>query len=191
MSLLTALLFESRTAFWIFSALALGAAYAVWLRSEPSRRRRVFPIAIGVCAGLFALQSLVTTERERLRIAIDDTVAAVQDRNLAGVMERIAGDFSADGMDRAEFERYVKAAFQRTEISDTRIGGGVTEIDGDAATTEFTATATVRMELGVQRLGSEWEVKWVREPDGWKIVAIRPESVAGMKVTGLQSIRRW
>lgn len=191
MSFLQTLLFEGGAAFWVFTALLAGVAYTMWLRTERSRRRWIFPAAFATVAGMYALQKIVTTERERLRTSIDETVTAVQDRNLSGVMGKIADGFSADGMDRAEFERYVKAAFQRTEISDTRIGGGVTDIDGDSATTQFTATATVRMELGVQRMGSEWEVKWVREPDGWKIVAIRPESVAGMKVTGLRSLRRW
>lgn len=191
MSYLTAFLFESRTAFWIFSAIALGAAYAIWLRTEGARRRRVFPIAIAACAGLFALQTLVTTERERLAQAIDEAVAAVQARDLAGVMTRISDAFASDGMDRAAFEQYVRSAFQRTEISDTRISGDTIELDGDEATTSFTATATVRIEMGVQRVGSQWEVKWVRDPGGWKITAIRPVSVAGMQISGLRSLRAW
>jgi hypothetical protein len=191
MTFLNALLFESRVAFYVFAALAMGTAYAVWLRTEPARRRWIFPAAIGGCIGLFALQTLVTTERERLALTIDETVAAVQARDLAGVMAKVANNFESDGMDRAAFEQYVRSAFQRTEISDTRISGVDVEIDGDEGRTTFTAAATVRLETGVQRLGSQWEVSWVRGADGWKMVRVRPQSVAGMQVNGLRSLRAW
>ncbi len=191
MSFLSAFLFESRAAFYVFSALALVIAYALWLRTEAARRKWIFPAALAACGGLFALQALVTTERERLHLAIEETVAAVQARDLAGVISRISDEFASDGMDRVQFEQYVKSTFQRTEISDTRIGAGATDVNGNEATTEFTATATVRLETGVQRVPSQWEVKWVREPEGWKMVAILPESVAGMQIAGLRSLRGW
>ena len=66
---------------------------------------------------------------------------------------------------------------EAVEVSASWITDCKTQIDGDAATIDLTASAELRIRgQAYGRLGGVWTLKWRRYPDGWRITAIIPRN---------------
>lgn len=192
MDALARLFLESPLQLAILSAVLLLLAYAIWLRATSERvRLLIFPVAIGLIVALFAIQELVTTQREELHNTLDRLIVAISHHDAAAVLPNISDDYASPDMDRAAVGAFIESALKNTDIYDARIGGIESDIDGDRATTEFSVTATVRVAGQTARLPSRWKLAWARGPTGWQITQIEPLEVMGNPVHGLRSLRHW
>jgi hypothetical protein len=63
-------------------------------------------------------------------------------------------------------------------------------VDGDQAAMTLSAMATVRVRGGVGAFHTgRWHLDWLRESDGWKISAIKPEIVDTIPFDTLSDLR--
>ncbi len=192
MDALARLFLESPLQLAVLSAVVLLVAYAVWLRSKSERvRMLIFPAALALIVGLFAVQELVTTQREELQDTLERLIAAVSHHDAAAIRPSISDECIAGDMDQSAVIGFIDAALKNTDIYDARLGSIQTDIAGDGATTEFSVTATVRVAGQAARLPSRWKLAWLRGPRGWQITQIEPLEVAGNRVSGLRALRHW
>jgi hypothetical protein len=126
------------------------------------------------------------SEEARLRAFLKETVALAEKRDLAGVMARVAEDYSDfEGRDKAATEALVRDYFRRTGIVIHLLGIRVERAgaDGQAAVEAEALLSSGAAEVfrKLIRLAGEcyrFEVRLARAPDSrWRIIWARWEAV--------------
>lgn len=182
MSWLTWVLFESLPALAILLGMVLFALLVHWRRSGRAR-----PLLVGLALSvvMLSVQALVITKREhagRILSAIESDLLAGRSDALATAL---GPEFSADGLDRAEFLARVRELLGRVRIHwlerwDLRVGA--------ASGRQFTVSASYLSEISHGPLDytprSTWQLTFARGTAGWEIVDIQCVHIDG--VTGLR-----
>src|SRR5215475_5096220 len=101
----------------LFESIALPATLAglggivllfIGQRMEPRRRGKMWLIWMCIVVGLFMMQKLVTTDRERVRLSLDTLARAVTDKDMNRFAAQLAPEFSSDGMDKKAFVGFAR-----------------------------------------------------------------------------------
>jgi len=169
------LLFESPG--WLMAFLALGFVVTRILGRRTANPRLIHLswIAFGLIVLLFASSYFVTTKREKLTVAVNDLLLAVEDKQFDDVRALVADEamvqFRGDELTREQMiARVEQVEFDdiillgSSAAMDTQQGYGITGL-------RVNAKGTVRDFPGTQV--SEWAIRW-RYVDG-RWVAIRLE----------------
>lgn len=189
--MVTRLFLESPLYLAVFCLFLSGGAYALWLRSEPPLRRRIWPATIVLIVFLFVLQAAVVTTREELESALRALAQAVDRKDTSAIGGAFGVEYACDGMDRAGVVTFVAEALRHVDVYDVRFHEFDVQSSGAAASLAFSASATVRIEGVPGRINGRWNVEWKHGPNGWRIIALRPQEVAGRPVSRLSDLRHW
>jgi len=190
MDFLSTILFESPAQLGLGCFVLFAVVLLTRNRMNDSWRARSLPGVLLLIVGLFVLQSLVTTDRERIRGALDQFVAAITAKDAAGIGRCVADSYNEDGMDGPAFTQFVVDALKDVDIYDTRLGQRDVTVDGDAATMRLGATATVRIHGGAGEMHvGYWNLRWVRQGDQWRIAGIQPVTIDTIPFHSLHEVR--
>ncbi len=191
MDFLTSLFFESLLllglfSFVLFAGVLLGRRY---LESDVIRRRSI-PMALGLIATLFIVQSLVVTQRERVRAQLGAFVGAFVAEDAAAAGAIISQNFDSEGMDREDILQHLRGWFEMIDVRDPRYSRRDITIDGTGATLHLAVSATVsiRGDTGQTHFGV-WMIDWRLEDGAWRITGLRPVSINMQPITSLNQLR--
>jgi hypothetical protein len=164
--------------FYLYLALGLGAVLmgGAWFRRREAKWLlwALLPVVTG--AGVFAMERAVVTERERIRIALDDIARCVQAGDLDAASAYLDEKFTGWGvgalrMGRAATVLALKGYRSAYGIAQVRYVGGrpIVLLDKDRA--EGTVQTMVIYGTGDQpgRILLAWKLEWVKRPEGWRI----------------------
>ena len=171
------LVFESPG--WLMAGLALFFAVTRIAGRRTGNRRllRLSWVAVGLIAALFAASHLVTTQRERLTLALKDLLLAVEDKRFddvrARVDEQATVQFMGDELTREQMiARVDRVAFDdillldSSSAMDKQQGYGITGL-------RVNVKGTVADYPGTNV--SEWAIRWKYRDGRW--VAARLECI--------------
>lgn len=179
--------------FWLGAAcFVLFAAVLLLRRRFESDRARAWaiPAVLLLAAALFVLQWAVTTDREAILDAMDAFADAVAARDHDAIALHIDDAYDGEGMDRGRFLEWLRDALTQTEVYDARFLRRDVSVVGDEAALSLRAVATVRIRGGVGETHfGDWELRWRRGPDGWRIARIRPRMIDNVNIDSLGALR--
>lgn len=190
MDFLQSILFESPIWLGVFSFLMFAAVLFARRRLTDKSRAYALPGTLLLTVLLFLLQWLVVTERERILESLDAFVAGLESENEPAWSRVVGEGYRGEGMDRNDVLAYIESALDSVDVYDTRTRRRDVQIDGDSAEMILVAMATVKIGGGVGEFHvARWKIGWGREPDGWKIVSLRPEKIDTIPIRSLGELR--
>ncbi len=181
---LTSLFLESTWKLGLFSFLLFAIVLLLRPRLESQTlRRRLLPVTILFIMVLFAVQTLVVTQRERILDRLDAFIQAVETPNSNVLAASIASNYASEGLDRDSFLRALDHWLRTIDVYDTRYRRRDVVVDGDRAEMTLGVSATVKRDgsTGESHVG-RWRIEWTRTNDEWRISAIRIEMIDTMPI---------
>jgi len=181
----------------LFESIALPATLAgvgsivllfIGQRMEPRRRGKMWLIWMCIVVGLFMMQKLVTTDRERVRMSLDTLARAVTDKDMNRFAAQLAPEFSSDGMDKKAFVEFARGRINDVTIDPPTFTRCDIAIEGDTATIELTARNLVQYQGFGVPWASQWTIHWKRGPEGWQVTQIIPRGWGGHEIRSLQDL---
>jgi len=175
---MTRLLFEDLPLLLLAEVAALAVVLAAHRRWMTARSRRMVWMSLAFCALLIAIQEFVVTDREALRDMVRTMARAVERGDIAALSERFDEKIRlGTHVGKEAVMKHARLRLQQYDVNEARVSGFQIEVDGDAATVAFQAVCDVR---GVQSnpyyaTPTQWELRCVRHPDGWKVRYARYE----------------
>lgn len=167
---MTHILFESPLMLLIGVVLMLAVLATIWW-FRPGRTTGW--MAVGgmlLAVALLILQQVVVTDRERIRLLLDDIALAVDAERLAEVEAALADDCDIDGMDKQRILSELASAFEQSEFDEIKIVRADITVDGDAAAAVVRVHGRVRApDWPYDYNLTSWEVQFVRSERGWLV----------------------
>jgi len=176
MDTIETMLFEDP--FYLYLALGMGVVLlaGTWFRRRETKWLMWALLLVVAGAGLFALERAVVTDRERIRMALDDIARCVQTGDIDAASEYLDPKFTGWGvgalrMGRAATVLAIKGYRSAYGIAQVKYVGDrpVTLLDKDRA--EGTVQTVVIYGTGDRtgRVLLAWKLEWVKRPEGWRI----------------------
>lgn len=155
--------------------------------------RAIAPGTLLVIALLFAVQYGVVTDRERISLATDRFIAAVERADRAALADLFSDQYDSEELDKAAVLEFIETALARVRIYDTRTHRRDITVIGRRAELILAARATVSVggDVGQLHWGA-WRLAWAKEADaagGWRITALQPRLLDGVEFATLASVR--
>lgn len=125
------------------------------------------PILVAVLA--LARDVMVVTDREQVRLNVQEMVGAFQARDLDETLSYISDSAS-------DVKLLVAAAYNlvrlgpNTRVTDIRVEK--TPLENRLLST-FRVNSTLTVQHNTSYHPTMWEAKWEREPDGWKVIDVQ------------------
>jgi len=143
-----------------------------------------------VIALLFVVQRFVVTQREEIWLRLDVFISAIEKQDSSGIRHIISDAYEIEGMNRDAILSDIDGRLQHFRVYDTRVADRNVDIDGDRATMDLVASATVSVEGGVgdRHLG-RWRIQWSRDGDDWKIMSIQPRIIDMVRIEALRDLQ--
>lgn len=190
MVILQRLFLESPAWLGVFSFLFFAIALFLRRRLSPEYSGKVLPICLLVIGLLFMMQHLVITEREVLVENIETMTAAVEHKDVDGVLYFISNSYDAGGMNHEAFADYVRSFVKSITVRDARIISCDIRLEGNQAIMNLRvrATVSIRGEVGEFHWGA-WVIDWEKEHMGWRIIRITPKMIDGIPIDSMPHIR--
>jgi len=183
---ITRTLFESP--FWFVVSLVLVdmILLAMWVRRRTRGLARAAGIVAAVAVVVLVLAAVVVTDRERITDAIE---LMAQDASAGKVeaLERFLDDevtvslveFGPARTDKAGAVAAAAGSLERLNINKVR----VTSVEVDMQPRPLAVVTTVLQgegaETGRLAVALRWRLRWVRRPEGWRIIVVEPPQRAG------------
>lgn len=176
-----ALLFEDP--FWLYGILAMMEAVLAWLwwrgRERAQALRLLVPLGLGVL--VFAVSTLVVTDREKIQRATKELVSHVQERRVAEVEayldEEFRATFQGRGLDRKEALAKLAHLLSQGRVGAVEIKQNEVEVNGPEATQRLSTVIELRGGFGQGRLPVHFLLRWVKTGKTWRIFEIAEPSI--------------
>jgi GNAT superfamily N-acetyltransferase len=176
MDAIETMLFEDP--FYLYLALGLGVVLlgGVWFHRRETKWLLWALLLVCMGAGLYAVERAVVTDRERIRLALDDIARCVQAGDLDGASVYLDEKFTGWGvgalrMGRAATVLAIKGYRSAYGIARVRYVGdrpvtltGKDRAEGVVQTMVFYGTGDPP-----GRVLLAWKLEWVKRPEGWRI----------------------
>jgi len=169
-----ALFFEDP--FWLYGLLVLaeGVLLVIWRRqrTRPSAIRLLVPPALA--ALIFAVATLVVTDRERITAAVHEIAKDVASGRSAALEKYLDEDFhmSLGGkpMGKAKTLKRARRVMARSRITKVKIKRLQIDVSGGTATLRM--ITAIRVEGGGFRGGVPlvWNLRWIKRGGQWRIL---------------------
>lgn len=189
MDFLQSILFESPVWLGVFSFVLFSAVLLARRRLTGKARAYALPGVMLLTVGLFLMQWLVVTQRERIQQTLDVFIAGIERENAAAWTPIIGEGYRGEGMDRDDAIEFIRSALDSLDVYDTRLKRRDVRIDGETAEMTLVAMATVKMGAGPGEFHlASWKIGWDREQDEWRIVSIQPQKVDSVPIRSLREL---
>lgn len=168
-----AMLFEDP--FWIYGALIIAEAVlaARWWRTRERRHALWMLLPLGIGVGVFALATLVETDREKIQRSTQEIVVHVQARKTDAIEalldEDFRGTFQGQAMDRKEAMDRLRQVLSQGSVGAVEIKKNEVEVRGPEAHQKLNTVIELRGGMGQGRLPVNWQIHWIRVGGQWKI----------------------
>jgi len=169
-----ALFFEDP--FWLYGLLVMveGVGLVIWRRqrTRESALRLLVPPALA--ALIFAVATLVVTDRERITAAVNEIAKEVSEGRTTALEKFLDNDFHmtvhGEALDKAKTLKRARKTLAKHRIRKVKIKRLQVEVSG--------STATVRMitAVGVEGAGFRggvplvWTLRWIKRGKQWRIL---------------------
>jgi len=169
-------LFEDPTYVYISLALALAVLAALW--HERRDRRLAWAMLAPVAAAMvvFTVERLVVTDREKIASATAEIARAIETRQFGLISRCVDTEFSAQlpVIDRRIKANVVSACKETAEeFNVTKVVAGRMEVDVSGRQAAMRVSTMVHWGPGGrQRALLVWDVRWIKRPDGWKVLEV-------------------
>ncbi len=160
----------------------------VWLRRRTPRARRALLLTLALCVVLPVIQQVVVTDREAIRGALGEMVAAVEAGEIEPIAARVARRFQVREIDREAFLAGVDRAMHRYHIERARLGGVEIEVAGDTATVRFTASGYVTSDMYTGDAPTAWTARFVLIDGRWMLAEVEPRRTALFRFDRLEQL---
>ena len=195
MEALKTALFENPLYLYIALAIAELVLVGLWYERRGRRQLAYLAIPLGIAAVVFAVETLVVTDREHITNGLREIAREVEtfhgQPHLEAAQRYLAEDVVVDfgseaGGVNLTKDQALKAArlvLDRSPITNVRFMNLQVEVREHSADTEFaTFISFETRELGPQNTSLQWTLRWSKRPEGWRIARVeKPEYGLGLK----------
>lgn len=193
MDALGRMLFEVPWIVYLLCGLGELVAVAVWQQTrarKPLVMMAVWPV---VALAAFLVASLVETDYEKVQARWKAVGRAVEAQDTDALMDNVAPDFRAGGLDRERFRRFADTAFQFMSPDGLRTTD--LRFDNDIAPPEANGTIKAGYHderFSVPPAATTWELTFARQDDGrWLLSRVDCIQPAQLNLrTALGQLRR-
>lgn len=165
---------------WLVGILGIVelAVFRVWLRRRTkgaALRLLVPPILAGV---FLLLAALVVTDRETIRIALQQIADDYQAERLDAAATYLDGDYEGFGGEKDSLLALARQTRGKHPIQSIRVTRLVSNVQGRRATTDITTVVHLKDSVGGGAYSFAWSLGWVKRGAGWRILHIdTPQTV--------------
>ena len=148
-------------------------------------------VGLTLCILLPAVQMLVVTDRERIRLVCQAMVDATEAGDIEAIGEHVAPNFNVRGLDRKAFLDGVGKALNRTHVEDASLSHVEIEVAGNRATVQFNVRCRVIAPQDVEYVPlSAWTAIFERHNGQWQMIAVDPRSTPFFPFSRLEELIR-
>ncbi len=162
--------------FWLYGLLVMveGVGLVIWRRqrTRESALRLLVPPALA--ALIFAVATLVVTDRERITKAVNEIAQDVSVGRTAALEKYLDDDFHmtvhGETLDKAKTLQRARKVAGKHRITKVKIKRLLVEVSGETATLRM--ITAVRVEGGGFRGGVPlvWNLRWIKRGKQWRIL---------------------
>ena len=163
---------------WLYVLLFIAEVVMVWLWSKSRERAALLRclIPLGLAGVVFAVATLVVTDREKIQRATDELVADAKAGRLTAferwLDREFQGTFRSKPMNRDQALAEARRVLGRGSIKDIEIQKNEIKVQG--------ADAYQRLQTAIRfsgggfsgRLPMMWRIHWIRTTEGWRIYEV-------------------
>lgn len=160
----------------ILGAVAVGLIVTWRTASRSGRWLATGLLIVAVLAGgTFAMERLVVTDREQIRLALKDIAESVPAGRIEHAMTYLDDKYAGWGKFKPGAVVAVKFAVARYGIQKVSLlGTPKIEVDGKLAKCKITALITYKLDGEPTTHPMAWHVKWIKRDEGWRIQGAEP-----------------
>lgn len=165
------------TIYIILGAVAVGLIVTWRTASRSGRWLATGLLIVAVLAGgTFALERLVVTDREQIRLALKDIAESVPAGRIEHAMTYMDDKYHGWGGSKLGVTLATKVAVGRYSIQKVSLlGTPKIEVEGGLAKCKITALINYKFEGEPTKHLMAWHVKWIKRPDEvWRIEWAEP-----------------
>jgi hypothetical protein len=174
MDTLKRLFLEDPTTVYVLFALIELVAIVVWYRQRS--RRSLIALAVPVVLGgaVFALDSLVVTDREELQKAVRQIADAFEQRRVDTVLDYLDDEYSGFAGNKAQAVDRARSELRLERIESIRLSYNQLTVRERFAEMTVTSVIKTTSSAGGRAVALQWKVEWVKRSAGWRIIHISP-----------------
>ncbi|MBT3200110.1 MAG: hypothetical protein HN350_09355 [Phycisphaerales bacterium] len=178
-SIQTALFEEPLTIYIVLGIIAI-VGLVIFRRQRTRKSARTLLFALASAAVVFAISTLVVTDREQIRAAVDEIGLAINSDNVQAVERFIDDDFSATSpySTRAKAIHWIKRNIKQYEITNVTLKILSLDITNDQAEMQIISDVNTKT---IPLMRFPWDVKWTKRSGQWRILNVS-ESTSILKV---------
>ncbi len=168
------LLFERPFALFALWAGVQTLLLGRWWRRRGRRAARAVWVGLVAIPALMTISIVVVTPRERVIAICRELAGYVDDGDVLGIAGHVAGDFEANGFDRAALLEGVERALARVRVDSPRLRRfEVTFPDQGTGLATFNVTCRVRsVDFQHDLLASRWRITFHGRGAVWRVASI-------------------
>lgn len=162
--------------FWLYALLLMaeGVLVTLWRRRGDRKSALRLLIPPAMAALIFALATLVVTDRERIKEATQKLVAGLNAGRTTELASRLASDFRGTfrGMKplkRGETLERVQKALRQHGVAKITIKSLKVKVRGDQATVHLVTMIELRGKMFRGKIPARWTLQWVKQGKRWLI----------------------
>lgn len=175
-------LFEDPLAVYVLLGVAELVVVAVYYQQRTLRRIASVFVCPILAVGVFAIATLVVTDREQITAAMHEIAQDVQagsfDKAAAYLDEDLTGHYGG----KAEAAERGRKMLKAWKIRSVRFKKPHLEVDAPRADLRVTTAVELDTPAGLTRTAMAWEIAWIKRDQGWRIRNVsRPQQGLGMR----------
>jgi len=175
-TLKTSLFEDPFTIYIILGAIAAGLIVTWRTANRSSRWVATWLLVVAILAGgTFAIERLVVTDREQIRLALKDIAESVPAGRIQHAMTYLDDKYFGWGKFKPGAALAVKVAVARYDVQKiSLLGKPAISLEGKLAECKVSVIITYKFESEPTRHLMAWNVEWIKRPEGWRIQRAEP-----------------
>jgi ketosteroid isomerase-like protein len=169
-----ALFFEDP--FWLYGLLLMveGVGLAIWRRQRTRKSALRLLVPPALAALIFAMATLVVTDRERITAAVNEIAGDVTAGQTTALERYLDDDFhmtlNGQSMGKAQTVARARKVMATSHISKVKIRRLQIEVRGDTATLRLITAIGVKRDGYGGAVPLVWNLRWIKRGKQWRIL---------------------
>ncbi len=169
-----ALFFEDP--FWLYGLLVMveGVGLVVWRRQRTRKSALRLLVPPALAALIFAMATLVVTDRERITAAVNEIAKDVTARQTWALEKYLDDDFhmilNGQSMGKAQTIARARKVMATSHISKVQIRRLQIEVRGGLATLRMITAVSVKRDGYGGAVPLVWNLRWIKRGKQWRIL---------------------